>query len=256
MVADGEIAVSQPLRQVGEAGESDMAITPIGMDVEVAADISIADDLREPSLEGQLDLAPVLPHLGGKEGEAQGGVDFFLSPSGNFLGPPEDSVLGYLQPLVFGHSPELDAVGLGAGEVLEGGPELGIVDDPEVDLPLSGFRGDDDRTLGCALRQNPGRFRMGSEKAGDGGAVTAAGQDVDISDRLLHPAQRPGCRDALDPGGILEVGEDFVGQSESDIDRHSLLRFLVALNPLEDVAHPFVAHPRECGQGAVPDDLL
>ena len=82
-------------------------------------------------------------------------------------------------------------MGLGAGEVEEGGPILGSVDDPEVDLALELAGPDDDRALGLAFGQDADRPGMPDEMADDRRAVLARGQDVDVADRLLIRRRDP-----------------------------------------------------------------
>ena len=92
-------------------------------------------------------------------------------------------------------------MGLRPREIEEGRPVLGFLHDAQVHLPLRGPGPDDDRPLGLSLGQDADGLRVGREAPDDGRPVPARGQDVDVPDGLLHPAQGAGGRDLAGRAG-------------------------------------------------------
>ena len=105
-----------------------MAVGPVGMAVEVAAQVGQVDEGRQPAGQRRLDLAGVLAQLGLDERQAEERVRLGLGGERPQLGgvagqrlavlaDPQEALLGQAPALVAGHRPQPDVVLLGAGEV-------------------------------------------------------------------------------------------------------------------------------------------
>src|SRR5690606_34672736 len=125
MVADGNVLVAERPGCLCHLLDGMSALAPGGVDMEVAPDHVVTDEIGEGSGSGSLKLAPVLPEFRLDPGETEGAVDpgLVLSrdrPAGRKVDEP---VL--VQPPVprdreFAHD---DVVLFRAREVLEGGSE-------------------------------------------------------------------------------------------------------------------------------------
>lgn len=261
VVADRNIGIAHADAVVGDLAQGERPVARVGVDVEVALDVAVIEDGREAVGEGELDLAAVLAHLGRNPGQAEGGVDLLLGGARDLPLALEDAVLGDLEAFVLGHGAELDVVGLGAREILEGGAVLGAGHEAEVNLAFAVLGRDHDRGLSFAGGQDALDAGGAGEALDDAGSVLAAallgaGEDVDVAHGLFHAAERPGRLDPVDQAGFLEVIDQGGGDAEGRPDRDALGGLLEELDTLADVLDFFVAHAAEGGQAAVGDDLL
>jgi len=174
VVADRDVGIAHADAKVGDLAQGERTVARVGVDVEVALDVAVVEDGREAAGEGELDLAAVLAHLGRDPGQAEGGVDLFLGGARDLPLAPEDAVLGDLEAFVLGHGAELDVVGLGAREILEGGPVGGAVHEAEVNLALAVLGRDHDRGFCGAGGQDALDAGGAGEALDDAGAVLAA----------------------------------------------------------------------------------
>ena len=173
-----------------------------------------------------LELAPVLPELGLDIGHAEQLVDLLFRPPGDHLLAPEDAVLVDLELPLDAHEPDGDVVGLGAGEIVERGPERDERHDPQVDLKPAA---EEDGGLRLALGQDLGDVVVVDEAVHDVPALLGGDQDVDVPDRFGAAPVAPGDLDLLDALGSLQI--------------------------LEERRHDLLGHGQLEPLGAVPGDL-
>ncbi len=122
MVGDGEIlqaGLARLKRHLLDRGAS----VGIGrMAVQIAAQVAALKQARADDACGRrLDLAAVLAQFGRDQGQAQRAVNFFLAGARHALVAAEQSVLVEQHPGALRHAPQMDAMGLGAGEVHQRG---------------------------------------------------------------------------------------------------------------------------------------
>ena len=97
------------------------AVRPVGMAVQVAAQVAQGDEGREPSGEGRLDLAAVLAQLGLDEGQAEEGVRLCLRAERAQLGVRAGqrlAVVADAQEALLGQAPALVAGALAQPDVV------------------------------------------------------------------------------------------------------------------------------------------
>jgi hypothetical protein len=185
---------------------------------------------------------------GGDRRQADGGEDLLLP--GPADPPPrlavgeglEDAVLVHGHPLADGQGPEGHVVGLGAGEVVEGGPEAVLGDDAEVDLEAPA-------QADGALRVPPGDGLPGpAEQGGDLLGPIAAGQDVQVPDGLPAAPERAGRRQAPNPVGGPEEAQDPLDDRLGTGQEEPPPPGLVGLDRLQELRLEGRAQP-----GQVPD---
>ena len=98
-----------------------VAVGPVGVAVQVAAQVGLGDERRQPAGQRRLDLAGVLAQLGLDERQAEEGVGVGLGGEGAQLGvvagqrlavlaDPQEALLGQAPALVAGHRPQADVV--------------------------------------------------------------------------------------------------------------------------------------------------
>ena len=242
VVAHADVLVAQRLGPGDHHLEGVVAVGPVRVHVEIAADVVERHEIREVPLEGRLDLAPVLPDLGRDPRQAHGLVDVLLLLARDALVVllADDAVLVDREPLLLREAAELDVVLLGAREVLERGAEALARDDAEVDLEL-------------LLPEEGARFRLALPEdladVGEGGeevhhllGLPGDDEDVDVLDRLLHAADAAGEGDLLGLELRLELLDEGARERKGDAERPALTPLLGALDRREDVLLGLLAH--------------
>src|SRR5207245_9611741 len=104
MVGDDDVLVTPRLRGRDQGLDWVVAVRPLGVSVEVAAEVADLDQGRETPAQGGLDLSGILAELGGNPGEPHRAVELLLGrPRHPAAALVEDAVLVHLQLLPAGH---------------------------------------------------------------------------------------------------------------------------------------------------------
>src|SRR5690606_29119155 len=98
-------------------------VAPVGLDLEVAAQVAVLDQLRQPPLARRLDLAGVLAQLRRDPRESERRVDLLLRLAREPPAPVEEAVLVQLEAARLGDAAQRHVVRLAPGEVAERGAE-------------------------------------------------------------------------------------------------------------------------------------
>ncbi len=215
---------------------------PVRVRVQVAADISQLDELRQLAAPRRLQLAGVLAQLRRDRLVAEELVHRVL------VGAPEDlarldvrdAVLRDREPAPHGVLAHRDVVVLRPGEVLEEVAERLRRNDAQVEaVPVVR----DDRRLRVALRSDVDDPAEAREMPGQVGRIRRARDDVEIAERLLPAPHRPRLRHVDRRGQLAQRRDDRLhrGQTRAEevppglrvlrLERERVEDLLLALRP-------------------------
>ena len=189
VVGDGQVFIAPRLGGLGHLLQGVAAVGGLGVGVEVAPDVRQGDELREPALLGRGDFAPILPQLRLDEGQVHHGEDLRFGAAGEARLPPEDPVFVDLEAPLHPQVADGDVVGLGAGEVMQGGAVALLGHHPQVHLQAvaqhhGGF--------GVAPGQHLAHVFVGHEGVHHPPGLLAGDQDVQVAHGLLAAAVAAG----------------------------------------------------------------
>ncbi len=248
MIGHDDVLVAARLGRGHQRLERVAAVGPVGVRVQVAANVAGRDQGRQPALARGLDLALVLAQLGRDPGQAHRGVDLLLGGAGHALAGAlvEHAVLADPQSSAGGDLAHAHVVILGAGEVLQGGAEGGGLDDAQIDLQAVLVT---DRGLGRPLHDHLGHRRQRGQRPDHALGLGGRHQQVDVLHRLAHAPQRARDLQPLDAAVRAQGLGDLRGHRPPAGQERARLAGLPALDGLEDVLGCLVA---DAGH---PDDL-
>ncbi len=156
------------------------------MRMQIAADIIALDQRRQfPGL-GRLDLAPVFAQFRRDELQSEFCIDFLFSGAGDRNLAPEKAVLVEQKSFFLRDSPEMDAVGLRAGEVHHRGTVALARNDAQIDVQSAVER---DAGLGFAPGDNFGDARERNQLLHHGRRLARYRKQVEVADGFLAPAE-------------------------------------------------------------------
>ena len=179
--------------------------------VQVALEVLEHDQLRQLAAgERGLELAAALAQLGRDPLQPELGVDLLLGRAAGGLARRvvEDPVLGDVQALAHRRLAHGDVVRLGAREVLQHVAELVGLDDLDVHLHAR-VRGD--ARAGVALLVDGLDQLELAQRRRQRGRLGGGDDDVDVLDRVGHPAQRARDLDPVHAGMRPQRAGDLVG---------------------------------------------
>src|SRR5207245_9261331 len=134
VIGDGDVLEVRVPGRARHRLERVLAVGPVGLRLEVAAEIARLDQARERTRARRLDLALVLAQLGRDPGEAEAVVDLLLGAPRYPPRAAKEAVLVELPALLHGELAERDVVRFAAREVEERGAEALRGDDAQIDL--------------------------------------------------------------------------------------------------------------------------
>src|SRR4051794_39271676 len=253
VVGQDLIGVAAPPGVLGHDLDRVVAVGPVGVAVQVPAQVRLGDERRQAAGEGSLDLPGVLAQLGLDERQAEECVRVGLGREGAqlrvvtgerlaVLPDAQEALLGQAPAEIAGHRPEPDVVLLGPGEVDTVGPCLARRHHHQVRLRPAH---DPDGGLVATLVDDRVDHAESREGIDQRHRLVGLGEDVEIADRLLSPAERA-CRlhraDAGCPGEpIDEACEIALGLVES----HALEAHLEPCDALQDERLRLRRHPAD-----------
>ena len=244
-----------------------VAVGPVGMAVEVAAQVGQVDERREPAGDRGLDLAMILAQLGLDVGQPEEGVRVRFGRERPELGGRTRERLAVLADAqvallrqapaeVSGHRPEPDVVLFRPGEMDAVGAGLAGRHDHQVGL-WSAHQPDgslvaapvDDRIDHAQRREGVDQDRR----------LVRLGQEVEVADRLLSAAERAGRLDRAHAGRsgqqVHQGGQDLLGI----IEAHAVEPLIELGDPVEDERLGPARHPAQvadpAGLGGMPEVL-
>ena len=255
MVGDRQVSAPEPARRLRELLEARARVgRGVRVDVEVAEEVGLLHEARQPSRLGRLDLARPLAELRGDERQAHRAENLLLRGAAEPLAATvEDAVLGELHAHLHRPGAERDVVGLGAGEVVERGAEGLGREHPQVGLQ-SGL--EPHRGLGGSLRENLGDLGEPREGVNDRRRVLRRDEEVEVADRLLATPEasgRLGAQDARDPA---QPGQERVGVLERAVEWRPPAPPPVVLDGAEDPLDPRRPHARHVQDAPAPARVL
>src|SRR6185312_2830628 len=234
VVGDGDVLIASGDGRFGHLADGVAAIGGGGVHVDVAADVGLLDESGNGSSFSSFDFAVVLAEFGGNPLEAEGLVDIVFGGSG-YDGAVIDAGQGVLVERVAALEGALAdgyVVGLGAGEVLEGGSVGGLGQESDIDLQtiaeveadLVLALGDEvhDGRIGGGVLDGGGHLILGAGGAGD--------KDVEVAAGFAAPAEGAGGLDGVEAGKALEVVDKLVGGGLGGVDEEAAAVALVVLN--------------------------
>ena len=175
--------------------------------MQVAAKIAALDQRRQfPGL-GRFDLASVFAQLGRNPIQPQRGVDVFFPRRGDRGAVAVKAVLVEQQSVLYRDPPQMDAVGLRAGEVYHRRAVALARHHAEIDVQAAAQR---DAGLGFALGHNFRHARKRNQLFHHRGRLARYGQQIEIADRFLAPAKTARGLKPLDRAAFSHMGEQLL----------------------------------------------
>ena len=121
MIGQRHVGVAARLRRLRHVLDGRGAIGPIGMDMQIAADVVDADQTRQRAGLGERDLAAVLAHFRRDIGKAELPVDLFLGSAGDAPLARKQAIFVQFPFMVVGDAAQGDVMRLGAGKIEQRG---------------------------------------------------------------------------------------------------------------------------------------
>ena len=219
MVGDGPIVAAEVVHVAGDGFDGFMAVAPVGMIVERAAQLGPFDEAREFAFFGGGEFAVVLAQFRRDVGEVELRVNFLLGLAGDkqfgvagFLLGFEEAVFVEAEAALDGALAQDDVVFLAAGEIEQGVGIFGIADDAQIRLDAAG---QNDGGLGFALSGDAHDFGRFDERFDDLRRFFRRGEKVNVADGFA-PASQTACDAAPDDVGMLaQHFQDRLGHMKS-----------------------------------------
>jgi hypothetical protein len=255
VVRHDDVLVAPRLRRRHELVERVPTIRPVGVRVQIAAQIGRGHEARETASTDRFHLAVVLAQLGREPRQADRRVDVFLGRAGDPRSRRlvEHAVLAEPQPLAHRELAHAHVVILAPSEVLQRCAERLRLDDAEVDVQSRLVQ---DRSARRAFRDDLRRGRQAAEGLHDARGVARGHEDVDVLDCLAAAARRARDLDPVDPAVRAQDLHDLL----RDRARHVQWRARAARAPagdaLQDVVARLLAHARHADDAPGATRLL
>ena len=254
VVGDGVVGVGKAAGCRDHLLERGEAVRQVRMRVKVAPDLLQMEQVRKLAAKSGFDLSAILAKRWRNPRQAQPLVDLLLGFRHDQLSALrlEQAVLRELQALAHGDLPHPDVVGLGAGEVLKGGPPHARGDHPHVDL--ESLRRPDGR-LGVPAGDHSLHAREMDDGFHHGVGLVRGDQDVDVADGLGHPSERACVRALRAAPHGLQLGHEVLCQLRGHAELHPLARLLHHRDPAKDVLFRFWAESLDARQAPLVDGV-
>ena len=242
VVGDGDVCEARFLRGARHRLQRVGAVGPVGLRLEVAAEIARLDQARERARARRLDLALVLAQLGRDPGEAEAVVELLLGAARDPPRAAKEAVFVQLPALLHGQLAERDVVRLAPREVEERGAEALLGDDAHIDLePVL--------QLHAALRvplAEDARHRRQLREGGDRRLGRAReGEEIGVADGLLAAADRARDLDARHARHARERRRQLVDHGAHGGERRALPARLHEGERLQDLLLALLAEVGE-----------
>src|SRR6266513_3358735 len=197
MIGDRDVRVAELARRLDHLGQRRLAVTGVGVHLQIATDLLERHELRQLVRFREGDFTAVFAHLRRNPVEAERGVDILLRPSGNAFRSAEYAVLVQLEFLGLRDLAQLDVVRLRSREVLHRGAETRRFDDAQIDLQSAGKP---DGGARVALRGDLPDLAEFPQALDDRGGLGGGTGDhnVEVADRFLAPPETAGHVDLID----------------------------------------------------------
>ena len=251
VVGDGHIFVAHCGHGGDHCLQGKLAVAPVAVHMQVAAQVGFRYQVGQAAAAGGLQLVGAPPEFGGDPGQAEAGVEGFLV--GEMLGHAGfnygNAVLVERQALPVGVVPQPDVVLLAAGEVLEHCAHPVGLAEAQVNLDAGRYY---HRGFGVALRQSFADGGQGGQGRPGFGGIVGDGDEVNVADSFLPPAQGTGRRQADQAGaGGKELlhygGAGGVGNAQGRaVGTHP-----PGADMLEDAGGGFCPHAGQPGKAAI-----
>ncbi len=225
MIGNGDIFIAPFSRGLDHFLCRVFSVAPGGVHVEITADILQLDDIRQLALSCRFHLTPVLTQHRRYVWQTELFEDLFLFGAANaFVIGIEQSVLVQLESLLDGALPHADVMRLRPGEVVHRSTPCLDLDNPQIDLQIVLHA---NGRLCPALRQHGLDEGHGKKRFHGLLDVGRCGENVDVVDDFLHPAQAAGISHTF--GVFLEIA------AELSCDRHCPSQQIIATAPAIDL---------------------
>lgn len=195
VVRDRDVLVATRDARLDHLAERVLAVGRVRVHVEVSADLTELDELRQLPVASGLHLAAVFAQLRRDERKPHGVEDLLLGTTADATFAPEDAVLVDLELPPDTEQSDRDVVRLRSREVVERCSPADRIDHPHVDLHARAKHGG---ALRPAVRKHRRDLGVGAEALRDLVRVVRCDEQIEIADRLAPPAQAPGDADLLD----------------------------------------------------------
>ena len=252
VVGHGVVRVAQRRGRVQHLLQRREPVRQVGVGVQVAPEVLELQDLGQLAGQRGLDLTAILPERRLDVRQPEALVDLRLGLGGEEVSRlrVEQPVLVELQPGADRHLADPDVVRLRAGEVdHRGAPHL-LGNDAEVDLQSVVGQ---DRRLRVAVGDHPRRRGQPDERVHDRRGAVARDEEVDVADRLSHPAERSGERRPADLLHGGELGQERLSDVERRVHQDAPTGIGELLQTTEDVLLGLPPEPLEAGDAFVLD---
>jgi hypothetical protein len=127
----------------------------------------------------------------------------------NLLAAAKHAVLVDLQAAVLRHAPEVDVVGLAAGEIMQRRAKRARLGNPQVDLQATV---QDHRHSAGAFSGPGGDLLIPVQRLDHGRGIAGADQEIQVANRLAAPAIAAGHDHLLDARHLAQVGHQRFGE--------------------------------------------
>ena len=259
VVGQDLVGVAAPPGVVGHDLDRKVAVGPVGVAVQVAAQVGQVDELRQAAGQGSLDLAAVLAQLRDDERQAEERVRLVLGGERAQLGgiagqrlavlaDPQEALLRQAPAAVAGHRAEPDVVLLGPGEVDPVGPRLARWHDHQVGLRPA--HQPDGRLVAALVDDRIDEPERG-ERLDQRLRLVGLGEDVEIADRLLPAPERAGRLHRPDARRRRQRVDQRRDGLLGAVEAHPVEPLVELGDPLEDQRLGLGRHPAQAPQAAV-----
>jgi hypothetical protein len=215
VVGDGDVVEAERAGRPGHLLEGGVAVAPVAVDLEIAAQVARRDQPGQSAGLCGLDLTAVLAQLGRNPGQVEGAVELLFGAAGDPLRAAEEPVLVELELALPRDAPQRDVVALAAREVGQGRAEALERDCAQVgvDTVLESHEG-----LRLASGVDVNHLGHLGEELRDGCGLLGGDQEVEIADRLLAATDRSRHGDLDDARHLAQPRRDLAGERKHGAD--------------------------------------
>ena len=193
VVGQRHVFIAARLRPGCHALDADRAIGPVGMGVQIAANIGDGYQPRQLVCLGERDLAAILAQFRRDIGKAELLVDLFLGGAGDPPFAGKQAIFVELPVAIVGKAAQRDIVRLGAGEIEQRGAVALFRHGADIDLQAGAQH---DGRARRAVGENLGDILISHQLVADRRPVLRRDQNVQIAHRVAAAAIAAGHDDA------------------------------------------------------------
>ena len=193
VVGKGDVLVAPRLRRGRHDCDGGRAVGPVGVDMEIAADVGDGHETRQPVCLGGRYLAAVLAQFRLDECKTELLIDLRFGDAGNPPFAGKHTVLVQFPAVLVGEAAQRDVVSFGAGKIEQRGAVAPLRDGADIDLQA---RPQHDGGARGTVGENFSHIFIAHQLIADGNTIPGRYQNIEIADCIAAPAVAAGYDDA------------------------------------------------------------